>query len=378
MRILILSCNTGEGHNACGRAIQEALLARGVPCEMEDTFRFISDGFSRLLTFSFVQLYRHLPWLFRWGYRYSEDHPAVFSDRSAVCRLLAAGTARLNRFIDQGGYDRLVCPHVLSALAATLALRQRGGALRTCFVATDYTCSPSCGQSDLDAYFIPDASLAGDFLRAGVPAERLIVSGIPLRRAFSAPRDRAAARARWGLPPGSRHLLIMCGSMGCGPLRSLVRLLVPALPEESCISLVCGTNRRLQRSLARELRGDSRLRIYGFVEEIPSLMDSADLYLTKPGGLSVTEAARRQLPMVFINAVAGCETYNTRFFTERGGAVTAETPEALARTALALLTDEAALARMRRALAAMPQSSPAETVATYILQPAPQAGAGSR
>ena len=37
------------------------------------------------------------------------------------------------------------------------------------------------------------------------------------------------------------------------------------------------------------------------------LMDSADLYLTKPGGISVTEAASMRLPMVFIDAVAGCE-----------------------------------------------------------------------
>ena len=36
MRVLILSCNTGEGHNSCGRAIQEAFRGQGIDCEMVD------------------------------------------------------------------------------------------------------------------------------------------------------------------------------------------------------------------------------------------------------------------------------------------------------------------------------------------------------
>ena len=76
MRVLILSCNTGEGHNSCGRAIQSSFLERGVPCDMEDAFRFISPAASRLVTTAFTGVYRHLPGIFRFGYRYAENHPA--------------------------------------------------------------------------------------------------------------------------------------------------------------------------------------------------------------------------------------------------------------------------------------------------------------
>ena len=73
------------------------------------------------------------------------------------------------------------------------------------------------------------------------------------------------------------------------------------------------------------------------------LMDSADLYLTKPGGISVTEAASMRLPMVFIDAVSGCEEYNKDFFLRTGGAVTGQTPREIARTSLSLLSNEPAL-----------------------------------
>ena len=66
-------------------------------------------------------------------------------------------------------------------------------------------------------------------------------------------------------------------------------------------------------------------------------MDSADLYLTKPGGLSVTEAAAKRLPMVYIDAVAGCERHNCRFFVEHGGAIAGANVEELTRLCLKLL-----------------------------------------
>ena len=71
------------------------------------------------------------------------------------------------------------------------------------------------------------------------------------------------------------------------------------------------------------------------------LMDSADLYLTKPGGISVTEASVKTLPMVFIDAVAGCEEYNLRFYLSVGGAATEkEIPELAALCAELLTNDE--------------------------------------
>ena len=79
-------------------------------------------------------------------------------------------------------------------------------------------------------------------------------------------------------------------------------------------------------------------------------MDSADLYLTKPGGLSTSEALAKALPMVLIDAVAGCESYNLRHFTEMGGAVTAPSVEDLTALCLELLKDPQRRWKMETAL----------------------------
>ena len=68
MRVLILSCNTGEGHNSCGKALSEMFIKQNIPCRMDDAFRFLSPSISRMVTVGFTFMYRHLPGVFRFGY----------------------------------------------------------------------------------------------------------------------------------------------------------------------------------------------------------------------------------------------------------------------------------------------------------------------
>ena len=91
-------------------------------------------------------------------------------------------------------------------------------------------------------------------------------------------------------------------------------------------------------------------------------MDSADLYLTKPGGISVTEAAVKNIPMSFINAVAGCEQYNMDFFVGIGAAFTADSPAELAEKSITVLKDDRKRKRMESALQEYRQSDGAERI----------------
>ena len=119
MRVLILSCNTGEGHNSCGRAIQEAFRGQGIDCEMVDALSFISPSVSQLISSSFNRIYRYTPGLFSRGYRYAEAHPGMFRDGTLVDRAITAGVERTYRYIQDGAYDVAVCTHVFTAMIAT-------------------------------------------------------------------------------------------------------------------------------------------------------------------------------------------------------------------------------------------------------------------
>ena len=116
MKVLILSCNTGEGHNSCAAALEEECRNQNIPCATEDALRFISPEVSRFISNWHVRIYRHAPGLFRVGYRAAEDHPAQFHEGSALYRYLTQGAEKLCGFIAGSGYDTVICTHTFAAL----------------------------------------------------------------------------------------------------------------------------------------------------------------------------------------------------------------------------------------------------------------------
>ena len=160
MRILILTCNTGAGHNSCAAAIQEACARRGDVCVIEDALRLVSPGFSKLLSSGHVWIYRHTPDLFRVGYTFTEKHREVFQRDSMAYRVLSSGVKTLRGLVEKGHYDVVLSVHVLSSLVLTELLKRYHPNIITGFVATDYTCSPGGKYGDLDCCFIPDACIA--------------------------------------------------------------------------------------------------------------------------------------------------------------------------------------------------------------------------
>ena len=366
MNTLILSCNTGQGHNSCAAAIMEYYDQMGQPCAVEDALAFISGGFSAFIAWGHSTVYRHLPWLFRMGYRWTERHPAVFRTHSPVYKLLTQGAGKLYSYLRDHSIDAVICAHPFAALMMTELFKQHPGCVASANLATDYVCHPGVQDTALDLYFIPDAALAPGFESPGIRPEQIIPSGLPVRQMFYTARPMAAARRLMGVPEEGKHLVLMCGSMGCGPMKRLAWQLTRQMGPEVTLTIVCGTNHRLHRRLTRRYRDNRRVRVLGYVEDMSALMDSADLCLTKPGGISTTEAAVKSLPMVLINAVSGCEQYNLSYFTTLGGAKTDTGVKALARTALRLLSSPEEQSRMRAALAPIGERNAAAILYTQM------------
>lgn len=338
MQTLILSCNTGAGHNSCAQAVQEAYHSRGEICNIIDSLQFISEKASTFISNWHTRIYRHAPRLFDAGYQRAESHEDIFCEGTPIYKLLSSGAERMYQYIRSAGYDNIICTHVFPALALTEMRRQHPCLqLVTSHISTDYTCAPCTADSALDWYFIPSTSLLGEFEQCGLQPQKLIASGIPVRQQFYQRVSQEAGKANAGISPAHQHILMMCGSMGCGPMEEIISYLCPYLTTEQELSVVCGTNDDLRKKLQKRTEKYSQVHVLGTVNNVPQLMQASDLFLTKPGGLSTSEAMAAELPMVLIDAVAGCETHNLNFFLRNGMAVTANTPKAIADTTIKTL-----------------------------------------
>lgn len=368
MRILVLSCNTGEGHNSCGKAIMDVLLSRGVDCEMQDALACLSPSFSKFICDWFVRIYRYAPKLFNAGYTMLEKTCPAPDEMLPIYEGLALGAKKLKENILAGDFDAVICTHTISGMMLSETRKKYSLTIPSYFVSTDYTCHPTAEHCEMDGYFIPDESLIDEFLLAGLPREKLIPTGIPIRQPFFTDLKKEVAREQLGLPGEGTVVLLMCGSMGCGPIERIALEVSSQLAEGDTLVAVCGSNKKLYETL--EKSASDKLRVLGFTTQVPEYMDASDLIITKPGGLSSTEAATKGLPMVFINTVGGCEQRNLDFFTGRGFATGSDKAEDVIELAVQMASDKEKLAEASQALKQRFHSNGAVMIADLVTEAA--------
>lgn len=361
MSTLILTCSTGEGHNSCAKAIKEVYDSHGEPCEVMDALLFVSEWFSGFAHRVHTSMYQKHPKVFRVGYDFTQKHNGPTTAKGSIpYRILKIGVERLHDYIIKNHITSIICVHPLLMMLLTALQEVYGDICQTAFVATDYTCSPGVKDSHPDICFIPDASLADEFSCENILMNQIVPVGIPVRQQFYKNAEKNAAKRYFGISEKKTHLLMMCGSMGCGPMENTLKLIHDQ--SDAYITVVCGTNKELYNRLTGEYAACSHIQILGFVKEMSLLMDSADIFVTKPGGLSSTEAAVKRVPMVFVDAVGGCENYNCAFFTNRGGAVAGETTEKTAQLCKDLIHNPEKRVAMKTALLQLRVPNAAELI----------------
>ncbi len=348
MKVLILSCNTGQGHNTAGKAMLEALSMRGIPADMHDVLLFGGVKTSEIVSGSYVKMTQRSPKTFGRLYRVGE---AISSDkvRSPIYYANKLYAERLGEFIENGGYDTVLSPHLFGAEAMTYLRQKRGMKTRSFGIATDYVCTPFWEETDVDLFFIPHEKLRADYEKKGFAPERLIATGIPVSHAFSEPVSRTVAREKLNIPMGARVMLLMSGSMGFGDLPDIVAELLRRSGDSDIVYTLVGNNAKMKEMLETRFASEARLRIVPFTKEVPLYMAASDVLLSKPGGLSSTEAAVKSIPLVHTAPIPGCETMNARFFDENGLSVCTKTPQEGALAALWLAGDREAAQRMVKA-----------------------------
>lgn len=369
MKILILSTGTGEGHNSAGKAVQEQFRKRGIPCEMADVLAFASEKAAaygrRFYVWSTVKATK----VFKGAYRAGR---AITSSRrkSPVYYANALYAEKLYHYIVDNGYDTVVMPHLFPAEALTYTLRKHEHQpdIRTYFVGTDYTCIPFTEETEADYYFIAHGELLEEYVRQGIPREKLVPTGIPVSDRFRHLPAQDAARRALGMDGAGRCILIMTGSMGYGRIESLVEALMQRMEAQDCVYILGGSNEKLKARLREMYQGDERIRVLDYTDRTAEYLAAADLLFTKPGGLTSTEAAVAGIPLAHTRPIPGCEDCNQAFYNGHGLSISARSEEQLAEQAMELLARPAACREMVQRQQQVINGGAAEDICEFIIQ----------
>ena len=319
MKVLILSCDTGEGHNSAAAAVAGALTQRGIENHVFDPLVLAGKYAERFVSGAYTTIMKKAPLAFNALYRAGDIYSST-GITSPVYHANARYAANLRAFIETNGYDRVVCTH-LYPMETLTAIRKSGDFTVPCYgVLTDYTCIPFTEECRLDAYVIPAPALTAEFVGWGIPEEKIYPFGIPVGRVFREAVSKAEAKRQLALAEGKRYVLVSGGSIGAGSLEKTMELLTDLTRgTDFHVIAICGSNASVRRQLEKRFGAEATL--LGNTDKMALYLRACDLYLTKPGGLSTTEAAVAEVPLGLLPPIPGCESRNLQFFTQTGMAV---------------------------------------------------------
>ena len=348
MEALILTCSTGGGHNAAANAVAEALSLRGHTANILDPYSLFGERLANAVGGTYVRMVQISPKLFGIVYKIGDTYRRL-PIKSPVYAANGMMAHRLDSYFKDNPTDVVLCTHVFAAEMLTYMRRHGMDTPPVVFIATDYTCVPFTEETDCDYYIVPSQDLNDDYIRRGIPEEKIVISGIPVKKAFRDKTDKAAARQQLGLDPRSKYMIVSGGSMGAGKLRTAIRALEPTLErEDRRLIVLCGNNEGLMESLSGRYGGNPRITLLPSTNDMPLYLHACDIFIGKPGGLSSTECAAARVPTIFISPIPGCETYNSRFFGGRGMALTVNNVRSGLLPAIRRLETDSALSRMKR------------------------------
>jgi processive 1,2-diacylglycerol beta-glucosyltransferase len=366
MFLSILSANYGHGHRRVGEAIAAEWTAQtGGRVEIVDYFaRFTNPVSDAITRFWYYQIVRFAPQIQGRFYKMMGEIRPDSRFRRAVNR---QGMERLERYLSAERPDVVCCVHW--TFAGTMSdLRIAGRTAAPCLtVITDYVSHGEWLHPGVDRYCVPHGLMRDGLVARGIPEERVIVSGLPIERKFQRPLDRDAVTQRLGLTPGVPVILVMAGAYAVlGGVRDVAEILAH-FPRPIQALIVCSNAPRLaDRIHALGARSPNRFRVFGYVNNVEELMTASDLLITKAGGVTVSEALAKRLPMLLYRSIPGQEESNAEFLVERGAARTAKTRAEVHAAVEALLAHPERLDAMRQAAAALSLPDAAGVVATHL------------
>lgn len=318
MKILLLSVKAGYGHHSTAKAIIEYFEQNGHQCEMLDIFDYISHRIGNYINDGYLLFTKYVPKTYGKAYGKLARKDEPYDYHSLIAMFSRFVSKRLSKYVKEYEPDVMIGTHSYAGVCMSILEETGVTDCPTVGIVTDYTVHPLWESTFLDYYVIPDEMLSFEMQSKGIAKDKLLPFGIPVRKQFTKRSDRGEARKKLGIDD-IPTVLVMMGSMGYGNIKPQLEEL-DQLEQEFQIICVCGSNKKLKDSVD-EYEWNKKFYIYGFTDDIDTMMDAADFIITKPGGLTTSEALSKGLPIITMNPIPGQEDRNVNFLVNSGAAI---------------------------------------------------------
>jgi processive 1,2-diacylglycerol beta-glucosyltransferase len=362
-KVLLFTASFGNGHNQVSHALKHTFQEFGIgTVDIYDLYAEAYPYWNEAAKFLYKQSFSVGSSLYKMFF-YGMDR--IYSTKAGklYCRI---GEKKLEAIIEEKQPDIVITTFPVSTVPEWR--RRSGRSFKIYTVITDYCLHSTWVHPEIDRYYAATEDVKQKIMASGVPCDKVYVSGIPIRKAFETEQSKSQLLRKYNLNPQAKRLLIMAGAQG---VVKNIKWIAAQLLEQSDIELVivCGKNEQLYNQLHKlQLRYHNQLKLFGYMEDVHELYELADIMITKPGGITLSETIATKLPTILYRPVPGQEKENSLYFCKIGASITVRDKESIVTEALHLLQHGDRLSEMRLALSQVHRQESARQIVDDILQ----------
>ena len=300
-KILILTARTGGGHLSLADALQDMLqdhysvtIADMLPAFFPLQYRFVGH---------------HALWIWAAQFHLSNNPRQARDSERSIARVIES---RFKRTLDETQPDLVITTHSLLSHSVKLLLRKHAPATPFAMLFSDPFSVHATwfSETDAEASFAPTRESHELALAAGFDAQRLHITGWPVREEFyhADQVDRQEILRYLGLEPGRFTVFLQGGGDGATDYWKAAR---PLLAVHKAMQVILSTG--TYRGLLRRFRGMERLSVLPFTWEIAPFMAASDAIMGKAGPNVLFEAMALERPFIATTYFPGQEKGNLQF-----------------------------------------------------------------
>lgn len=388
-KVLIMSASTGGGHNRAARAIKEELESRtidnmSIECEIVDSLKLVNNTMDKVISRGYEKSALYTPKAYGSVYRFSET--TIASKNEFKTNPLTSLMARkFKHLLNESTPDLIIGTHPFPMIAlSTLKKNNNIHSLSRSesfykstkvdippmiSVLTDYTTHSTWIQNEIDYYIVGHEYVKELLVYEGVDSEKVKAFGIPVEKSFLSHRDRETVLTELGLSPEKLTVLLMGGSFGAGNIKETLEDLI-AIDRDFQILVITGINEHLKDKLSKMLDStihNKNICLLGYTNKMNDILASIDVLISKPGGLTTTEALLNDVPMIVPYFIPGQEEENLDFLTNCGAALRTTKKYSLPVLLKVLIDDPSRLDNLRKNIKSIRKFDSAVNISNLVV-----------
>lgn len=351
MKVLILSAKTGGGHMRAAQALEQVIKERNPENEVKtvDGLEYVNHYFNKMIVKGYKFSATKLPAMYGMLYRASNKDKGTYK---IVQRSNSHFAYKFIPLLAEFKPDVIVSTHPFMTIMCS-RLREKGITnIPLISILTDFAPHASYINPCVSKYIVSSEQMVDQLEKLGVDRSIVHPVGIPIPPVFFEKDEQKEKHLKeLGFDPKLQTVLVMAGSFGVTDILKIYESL-NNIEHDFQIIVITGRNQKLFNAFNTiinsnpdmrvgniqvnfevhddSLRRDTKIqltkktKLIYFTDEVHKYMHIADLIITKPGGLTVTESLASCLPMVLFRGIPGQETDNTEYLTRNNLAVSVQ------------------------------------------------------